>query len=136
MKKIQNIYTVYEIVLYCSWSNDHTLRNCLFVADNFAKNSDIDKCKNSGGTDRNVKIFGVDMSSFTKIDNRKKDILIFGKGPTQGLKHALYTEKIYLINSTKQNKNFLWACIIMEQIVIYLLMVNKFINSKLNILRL
>ena len=47
------------------------------------------------------------MTSFTKIDNRKKDILIFGKGPKQGLKHALYTEKMYLINSTKQNKNFL-----------------------------
>ena len=37
----------------------------------------------SGGTDKNVIIFGVDMSSSTKIDNRKKDILILGKGPTQ-----------------------------------------------------
>ena len=30
----------------------------------------------------NVIIFGVDMSSSTKIDNRKKDILILGKSPT------------------------------------------------------
>ena len=28
----------------------------------------------SGGTSKNVIIFGVDMSSATKIDNRKKDI--------------------------------------------------------------
>ena len=29
------------------------------------------------------------MSSSTKIDNREKDILILGKGPTQGLEHTL-----------------------------------------------
>ena len=34
---------------------------------------------------KNVIIFGVDMSSSAKIDNRKKDILILGKGPTEGL---------------------------------------------------
>ena len=34
---------------------------------------------------RNVIIFGVDMSSSPHIDNKKKDILILGKGPTQGL---------------------------------------------------
>ena len=39
----------------------------------------------SGGTGKNVIIFGVDMSFSTKIDNRKKAILILGKGPTQGL---------------------------------------------------
>ena len=38
----------------------------------------------SGGIGRNVINFGVDMSSSTKIDNRKKNILILGKGPTQG----------------------------------------------------
>ena len=32
---------------------------------------------------RNVIIFGVDISSSTKIDNRKKDILILGKGPNK-----------------------------------------------------
>ena len=42
---------------------------------------------------RNVLIFGVDMSSTTKIDNRKKDILILGKGPTQGLEHTRCAEK-------------------------------------------
>ena len=29
------------------------------------------------------------MSSSTKIDNRKKDILIFSKGPKQALEHTL-----------------------------------------------
>ena len=52
------------------------------------------------GLGRNVIIFGVDMSSSTKIDNRKKDILILGKGPTQGLEHTLSAEKMYLINFT------------------------------------
>ena len=33
----------------------------------------------SGGTGRNVTIFEVNMSSSTKIDNRKKDILILWK---------------------------------------------------------
>ena len=28
------------------------------------------------------------MNSSTKIDNRKKDILILGKGPTQGLEYT------------------------------------------------
>ena len=46
----------------------------------------------SGGTGRNVITFGVDMSSSTKIDNRKKDILILSKGPTQGLEHTLCAE--------------------------------------------
>ena len=32
------------------------------------------------------------MSSTRKIDNRKKYILILGKGPTQGLEHTLSAE--------------------------------------------
>ena len=44
------------------------------------------------------------MSSSTKIDNRKKDILILGKGPTQGLELTLSAEKMYSINFTKNKK--------------------------------
>ena len=33
------------------------------------------------------------MSSSTKIDNKKKDILILGKGPAQELEHTLSAEK-------------------------------------------
>ena len=38
-----------------------------------------------GGFGQNVIIFGVDMSSSAHVDNKKKDILFLGKGPTQGL---------------------------------------------------
>ena len=37
-------------------------------------------------------MLGVDMSSSSKFDTRKKDILILGKGPTQGLEHTLSAE--------------------------------------------
>ena len=46
------------------------------------------------------------MSSSTKIDNRKKDILILGKGPTQGLEHTPSAGKMYSINFTKNNKKY------------------------------
>ena len=46
------------------------------------------------------------MSSSTKIDNSKKDILILGKGPIQGLEHTLSAEKLYLINFTKEKQSF------------------------------
>ena len=46
------------------------------------------------------------MSSSTKIDNRKKDILILGKGPMQGLEHTFSAEKMYSINFTEKNKKF------------------------------
>ena len=49
-------------------------------------------------------IFGVDMGSPTKIDNRKKDILILGKGPTQALEHTQSAEKMYSINFTVTGK--------------------------------
>ena len=45
------------------------------------------------------------MSFFAHIDN-KKDILIFGKGPTQGLEHALTAVKKYFINFTVTKKKF------------------------------
>ena len=47
----------------------------------------------SGGTGSNVIIFGIETSSFTKIDNKKKDVLVLGKGPTQGLEHTLFAKK-------------------------------------------
>ena len=46
------------------------------------------------------------MSSSAKTDNRKKDILILGKGLTQGLEHTLSAEKMYSINFTKKNTKF------------------------------
>ena len=40
------------------------------------------------------------------IDNKKKEILILGKGPTQGLVHTLAAEKLYSINFTKEHTKF------------------------------
>ena len=86
------------------------------------KNADIEKYGYSGygiGFDRtssfsfpgsrfgqNLFIFGVDMSSSSHIDNHKKNILVLGKGPTQGLAHTLTAEKMYSINFTVTNKKF------------------------------
>ena len=95
---IVNIYIVYELGASTSHNIDPTLKNCLFGAVNLTKNADIDKYKYSGyeiGFDRrsnfsfpsggfgqNILIFGADMSSSTHIDNKKKDILVLGKGPS------------------------------------------------------
>ena len=46
------------------------------------------------------------MSSSVRVDNKKKDILILGKGPTQGLEHTLTAEKTYSINFTVTKKKF------------------------------
>ena len=59
----------------------------------------------SSETGRNIIIFGADMSLSTRIDNRKKDIFILGKGPTQGLEHTLSAEIMYSINFTEHSKS-------------------------------
>ena len=46
------------------------------------------------------------MSSSARIDNKKKDILVLGKGPTQGLEHALTAEKMYSIHFTVTKNKF------------------------------
>ena len=114
---------VNEITNFHSTNNYPTLTNALFGAIKLTKNADIDKYKYSaygtgfdghvfyshpsGGTVRNIIVFGVDMSSSTKIDNKGKDILILGKDPTQGLgEHSFSAEKMYLINFTKVNTKF------------------------------
>ena len=55
----------------------------------------------------NVIIFGADMSSSVHIDNKSKDILILGEGPTQGLEDTTLTaETKYPINFTQPRKRF------------------------------
>ena len=44
------------------------------------------------------------MGSSTKIQKRKKNILILIKGPTQALEHTLSAEKMFLINFSENNK--------------------------------
>ena len=61
-----------------------------------------------GGTmGENVIIFGADMSSSVHVDNKGKDILILGEGPTQGLdKTILIAEAKHPINFTESEKRF------------------------------
>ena len=71
---IVNIYIVYEVNNNFNVSSYPTLKNCLFGAAELTKNIDIDKYGYSGnGVGKNVIMFGVDMSSSTTIDDRKKD---------------------------------------------------------------
>ena len=46
------------------------------------------------------------MSFSSHIVNKKKDKLVLGKGPTQGLEHILTAEKKYSINFTVTQKKF------------------------------
>ena len=46
------------------------------------------------------------MSSPVPIDNKKKDILLLGKWPSQGLEHTLTAEKVYSINFIVRNNKF------------------------------
>ena len=46
------------------------------------------------------------MSSSAHISNNKKDILILGRGPTQGLEHTLTAEKMYSSNFTVTKNKF------------------------------
>ena len=117
-----NIYIVYELDSSGSYDSDPTLKNCLSGVVALTKNTDISKYGYSGygiGFDRrtpfsfpggrfsqNVIVFGVDMSSSAHIDNKKKDILILGKEPTQGLEHTLFAEKMHSINFTATKTKF------------------------------
>ena len=119
--KIVNACIVYE--LSSNLNNfEFVIENCLLPVK-ITKNTDIDKCIYSGygiGFDscatflfpsgkfaQNVIIFGVGMSSSAHIDNKKKDILILGEGPTQGLDGTTLTvEKKYSINFTVSSRKF------------------------------
>ena len=90
-----NIYIVYELGASISNDSDPTLKSCLFGAVTLTKNTDIEKYGYSGygiGFDRrgsfsfpgggfgqNILIFGVDMSSSSHIDNKKKTYYFWEK---------------------------------------------------------
>ena len=123
-KKVVNIYIFYELEASSSHTSDPTIKKCFFGAVTLTKNADIEKYKNSGygirfdrrssfsfpsgGFGQNVLIFGADMSTSIHIDNKKKDILVLKRAPTQGLESTLTAEKMYLINFTV-TKKFLFS---------------------------
>ena len=49
----------------------------------------------TGGFGKNVIIFGVDMGSSVHANNKKKDILILGEGPMQGLENTNCRKKLF-----------------------------------------
>ena len=74
-------------------------------------------------------IFGADMSLSVHVHNKNKDILISGEGPAQALDDTTFATKvIYPINFTQPNKRFVYT--ILEATVSYLLMLDKYMNSK------
>ena len=104
-------------------NTNFTLSSCLFESVKLTKSADTDKCKYTGygiGFDsrseflftdgsygKNVIIFGADMSSSVHVDNKEKDILILGEGPTQQLDDTTLTaEAKYPINFTQSGKRF------------------------------
>ena len=115
-KKVINLYISYTVGSKLRNLNTaFTLTNCLFGSVKLTKNADLDKYKYSGwgiGFDsrsefsftegrygKNFIIFGADM--------RRKNILILGKGPTQGLDGAtLSAAAKYPISCIQSRKRF------------------------------
>ena len=113
------VYNIYKINLWNYVdSRDPTVGNFLFGAAKLVKMLIlINTCIldmvldlmwiGTGGFGKNVIIFEVDVSSSVHVDDKKKDILILGEGPTQGLDDTTRTvEKKYSINSTVTRKKF------------------------------
>ena len=132
-KKMVNIYVAYEMNLWpFNFCKDFGWGNSLFGAIKLIKYANLDKYTHSGygiafdtrgifslsndsGFVKNLIIFDIDMGPSVHINNERKYILVF----------------ILLSN----RKNFVSVCIIMGWIVMYLLMVLKYINSKQRILK-
>ena len=98
------IFFLYELYT-CSrdLNSGFTLKDCFFGGVKSAKNFDLDKYVCSGygiGFESHLEFFflmvtwatiGVVMSSSVYIDNKRKNILIIGKGPPQGLDDTTLT---------------------------------------------
>ena len=73
---------------------------------------------------KNVIIFGADMSSLVHIVNKNKDILILGLDDT-----TLEEKLNILLVLPNQEKDLYQVYITMQATVLYLLMLQKYINS-------
>ena len=121
---VVNLYIVYELDRWSQNLNtDFNLKDCLFGAVKITKNADPDKYVYTGygiefdsisgfslpdgSAGKNVIIFEVDMRSSVHINNKKKDILILGFSPTQGLNGTTLTgEAQYSITFSRSNRKF------------------------------
>ena len=119
-----NFFTVTELD---SWpwdlDSDFAFKNYLFAGVKLVKNAEPDKYSYSGygigfntciefslpdrSLGKNVIIVGVDMSSYVHIDNKGKDMLVLGKGLTQGLDDTTLTaETQYSVYFTRPSIKF------------------------------
>ena len=119
-KKVINLYSAYTLGRQLRNLNTvYTSGKCLFGSVKLTKNADLDKYKHTCyGFDsrllftdesyrKNVIIFGADMSLSVHVDNKRKDILLLGKGLTQGLNDTTLTVgSNYPINFTQSRKRF------------------------------
>ena len=120
---VLNIYIVYKLdPINFSMNTDYTIQNALFGAIDIVENSsessrnkyegygicfDEDGSFTSGNitNDKNVLIFGADMSFSSHCTIKANDIYVLGKDSVQGINGTtLYVEKIYKINFTEPNK--------------------------------
>ena len=146
LNDIVNLFIVCELERWSQDTNTDLIpKDCFFGVVKLTKNADPDKYKYSSygigfdshsqflftdGSYRKNVIFGANMSSSVHFDNKGKDILILGEGPTQGLDDTTLTlEAKYLINFSRS------VYTIMEATVSYLLMLQKYINPKQMILK-
>ena len=122
-KNVVNIFIVYD---FDTWprdiNTDFTFKNCFFGSVKLTKNAEPNNYKYSSQgigcdsrsfylwpdntTRRSVIIFGADMNSYVHIDNKEKDILILGDGPTQGLDDNILTQKLFILLMHNQIQNF------------------------------
>ena len=139
------------------WSRDlnsnFPLKDCLFEGVKLSKNADPDKYIYNGGYSigfdsrsefslpestggKNFIVFRFDVSLSLHIDNKKKDILILGIRPTQGLDDTtLTTESQYSISYSRSNKEILFKPALSWEQQLFLSMLQKHINSKQKILK-
>ena len=117
-----NVYIVYELGASGSNENAPTLKNCLFGAVTLTKNADFEKYRYSGfgiGFDRrsifsfsgggfgeNVLIFGVDMSSSSHIDNKKRHISSWKRTNTRTRKYFNRKKKCIQLILLLQKRDF------------------------------
>ena len=118
----------------------------MFGAVKITKNVDRDKYSYSGyglwfdsrslflisnfDCGKNAMIFGVYVSLSVHTNNKTKDILVLGKRLTQELDNIATAEAEYSINFSRSQRTFCQVFIIMESTVFYLLIPQKYINSK------
>ena len=123
-EKVINLPISYMLGLQLrNLNTDFTLGNFLFGSVKLTKNSDLDNYKYTGygiGFDsrseflftdgsygKNVIISGANMSSYKHVDNKGKEILTLGEGPTKWLNDTTLTAAAkYPIDFTQSGKRF------------------------------